>query len=97
MHTTRFFFLLTFLPIFFFSPLPSPSLSFFYFYFFIFLFSSSRVCAWGGKYTENNNNKYIKKHPKINTQNEPRLTRKYLGKKYLKKKNSKNSRLNPED
>jgi uncharacterized protein YneF (UPF0154 family) len=24
--------------------------------------------------------KYIKKHPKINTQNEPRLTRKYLGK-----------------
>jgi hypothetical protein len=52
-HAHNTFFLSShFSPNIFFFPLPSPSLSFFYFYFFIFLFSSSRVCAWGGKYTE---------------------------------------------
>ena len=46
------------------------------------------VCVGRGKYTQK------KKHPKINTQHEARLTRKYLEKKYKNKKQySKNSRL----
>jgi hypothetical protein len=43
------------------------------------------VCAWGrGKYTQ----KKKKKHPKINTQHEARLTRKYKEKKNIKTKNN---------
>ena len=56
-----------------------------------FSFSCSRVCAWGEENIPKKK-EYIKKHPKINTQNEPRLTRKYY-EKNIKTKNN----LNPED